>query len=347
MRLLPGNDIGIDLGTATILIYMKGKGIILQEPTVVAVDTDTGKLLAVGQDAQKMLGRTPGNISAIRPLRDGVISNYELTQQMLRYFIGKVGKHPLFKPRIMVCVPSFVTEVEERAVLDACGQAGAGRTYLIEEPKAAAIGAGIDITSPCGHMVVDIGGGTTDIAVLSLNDTAISTSIKVAGDKFNEAVIRFFRKKHNMLLGERTAEEIKINIGCVCPREETARMRVKGRSLVTGLPKMIEVGSDEIMEAFQEPASDIYEAVHRVLERTPPELVGDIATGGIIMTGGGSMLYGLDAYLAKRTGIRTYVADDPVACVARGTGEALDHLDLYRDGLLYLSRNKANIDKRN
>lgn len=341
---MPGSDIGIDLGTATILIFVRGKGIVLQEPTVVAVNTETGEPIAIGNEAQKMLGRTPGNIKAIRPLRDGVISNFDVTREMMRYFLGKVSSHPLFKPRMMICVPSFVTEVEERAVLDAAAQTGAGRTYLIEEPKAAAIGAGLDITSPRGHMLVDIGGGTTDIAVLSLNDTVVSSSIRLAGDKFNDAVIRYFRKKYNLLLGERTADEIKRTIGCAIPREGRPTMKVKGRYLVTGLPKMLEVSSDELLEAFEEPTRAIYDAVHRVLENTPPELIGDIATDGIVMTGGGSLLWGLDRYLSEKTGIPCRVADDPVSCVARGTGDALKHLELYRDGLLNISRNVANID---
>ncbi|MDR3644996.1 MAG: rod shape-determining protein MreB [Clostridia bacterium] len=337
---MPGSDIGIDLGTATILITIRGKGIVLNEPTVVAVDKGTNHILAIGTEAQKMLGRTPGNIEAVRPLRDGVISNYDLTEQLVRYFIKKVGAHLLFKPIIMICVPSLITEVEERAVVDAAMQAGARRVYLIEEPKAAAIGAGIDITSPYGHMVVDIGGGTTDIAVITLNDIAVSTSVKVAGDKFNEAVIRHFRKRHSILIGERTAEEIKIRIGCVTPREQTISMPVKGRCLLTGLPKMLEITSDEIMEALVEPAGIIYEAIHWVLERTPPELVGDISTGGIVMTGGGSLLCGLDRYISKRTGIKAIVADDPVTCVAKGTGKALESHGQLQDGLLYISRNK-------
>lgn len=339
---MPGNDIGIDLGTATVLINVKGKGIVLREPSVVAVDRDTDSIVAIGTEAQKMLGRTPGNISAVRPLRDGVISDYDLTEKMLRYFIKKVCGFFIFKPRIMICVPSLITEVEERAVHEAAISSGARKAYLIEEPIAAAIGAGIDITKPNGNMVVDIGGGTTDIAVISLTDTAFTNSIKVAGDKFDEAITRFLRKKYSVLIGERTAEEIKMNIGCVYPREVKASMQVKGRCLITGLPKMLEITSEEILEALTEPAHSILEAVHYVLEHTPPELVGDIINNGIVLTGGGSLLYGMDKLISDYTGIHTYVADDAVTCVARGTGIALDNLDVLQDGLLYLSRNRHN-----
>ncbi|HEX3026192.1 MAG TPA: rod shape-determining protein MreB [Clostridia bacterium] len=338
---MPGSDIGIDLGTATILVYIKGKGIVLKEPSVVAVDKDTDEIVAVGLEAQKMLGRTPGNIIAVRPLREGVISNFNLTEQMLKYTIKKVGSHLLFKPRMMICVPSIITEVEERAVVDAALQAGARKAYLIEEPVAAAIGAGIDISKPCGSMIVDIGGGTTDIAVLSLKDVAISTSIKVAGDKFDEAVVRYIRRRYNVLIGERTAEEVKIKIGCVYPQEERRIMAVKGRSLVTGLPKSLQVTSDEIMEAFEDPANAIYEAIHSVLESTPPELVGDISTNGILLTGGGSLIRGLDQLIMKRVGIPAHIAEDPVSCVAIGTGKALDKLGDLKDGLLYISKNKT------
>ena len=343
MSILPGSDIGIDLGTATTLISIRGKGIVLNEPSVVAVDKNTEEIVAYGAEAQSMLGRTPGNLVAVRPLRDGVISDYDLTQRMLRHYIRRVCAYLLFKPRIMICVPSLVTEVEERAVRDAAKQAGARRAYLIAEPIAAAIGAGLDIDGPHGYMIVDVGGGTTDVAVLTLGNIAVSASVKVAGDKFNEAVIRYFRKKHGVLVGERTAEEVKIKIGCVLPRDETVSMKVKGRSLISGLPKMLEVTSDEIMEAFLEPAELIYEAVHKVLSNTPPELIGDIATGGIWMTGGGSLLSGLDRYLSKRTGIATRVAQDAVSCVARGTGISLEHLGDIPDGPLHLSRNNVNV----
>lgn len=340
VKYLPGSDIGIDLGTATILVNIKGKGIVLKEPSVVAVDNENDRIVAIGTEAQRMLGRTPGNIVAVRPLREGVISNYELTQQMLRYFIKKVCGYFLFKPRLMVCVPSLITEVEERAVLDAAAQAGARKTYLIEEPVAAAIGAGIDISRPCGNMIVDIGGGTSDIAVISLKDIAVSTSIKVAGDKFDEAIVKYIRRKYSVLIGERTAENIKIKIGCVYPREEKVSIQVKGRSLITGLPKMFEITSDEMLEALDETGTAIVNAVRKVLDKTPPELIGDISTNGIILTGGGSLLYGLDSLITKHTGIKCTIADDPVSCVARGTGKALDNLNELQDGLLYVSKNK-------
>ncbi len=264
-------DIGIDLGTASVLVYVKGKGVVLNEPSVVAINKDDGRLLSVGADAQAMLGRTPGNIVAIRPLRDGVISDYDMTERMLKEFIRKVtgGFHHIFKPRVIICVPSGITEVEERAVVDAGIQAGAGRVYLIEEPVAAAIGAGIDITKPEGHMVVDIGGGTSDIAVISLKGVVESASIKVAGDQFNEAIVKYMRRKHNILIGERTAEQMKMQIGCVFPKEEETTIEIKGRCLLTGLPKLITVTSTEMMDAFEEPVERILEAVHNVLERTP------------------------------------------------------------------------------
>lgn len=323
-------DIGIDLGTATVLIYIKGKGIVMREPAVVAIDKNSNKLLAVGEEARRMLGRTPGNIIAIRPLRDGVISDYDITERMLKYFINKVcGSKALrlFKPRIMVCVPSGVTEVERRAVIDAAVQAGARNTYLIEEPIAAAIGAGIDIAKACGSMVVDVGGGTTDIAVISLGGIVVSTSIKTAGDKFDEAIVRYMRKKHNIMVGERTAEELKINIGTVYPRVQEVSMDIRGRNLVTGLPMTITVTSTEMMEALEEPISSIVEAVHSVLEKTPPELAADIGDRGIVMTGGGSLIYGLDKLIQEKTGINVIIADDAISCVALGTGQALENIE--------------------
>lgn len=328
-----GLDIGLDLGTASVLIYIKGKGIVLREPSVVAIDKNTDRILAVGEEARKMLGRTPGNIVAIRPLRDGVISDYHITEKMLRYFLNKVSANnffKLFKPRVMICVPSGVTEVEKRAVEDAAVQAGARKTYLIEEPIAAAIGAGIDITKACGSMVVDIGGGTTDIAVISLGGTVVSTSVKVAGDKFDEAIIRYMRKKHNVMIGERTAEDLKINIGTVYPRPNEVQMDIRGRNLVTGLPKTITVTSTEIMEALEEPVSSVIEAVHSVLERTPPELASDISDRGIVMTGGGCLVYGMDKLLEEKTGIKVIIADDAISCVAIGTGKTLDNLDYLK-----------------
>ena len=334
-------DIGIDLGTASVLVYIKGKGVVLNEPSVVAIDKNTGRLLKVGAEAQAMLGRTPGNIVAIRPLRDGVISDYDMTERMLKEFIRKVtGGFHLFPPRIMVCVPSGITEVEERAVIDAGRQAGARRVYLIEEPVAAAIGAGIDITKPDGHMVVDIGGGTSDIAVISLSGVVESASIKVAGDQFNESVVKYMRRKHNILIGERTAEQMKMEIGCVYPKEEEATIEIKGRCLMTGLPKTITVNSTEMMEAFEEPVERILEAVHNVLERTPPELVADISNNGIVMTGGGSLVDGFDKLITARTGIHTVVAEDAISCVAEGTGKSLNYLGDMQDGTVNLSRRR-------
>ena len=333
-------DIGIDLGTASVLIYVKGQGIVLNEPSLVAMDKNTGKLLKVGADAQAMLGRTPGNIVAIRPLRDGVISDYDMTERMLKEFIHKVNGFQLFKPRVIICVPSGITEVEERAVIDAGVQAGARSVYLIEEPVAAAIGAGIDITKPDGHLIIDIGGGTTDIAVISLSGVVESASIKVAGDMFNEAVIKYIRRKHNVLIGERTAEDLKIQIGCVFPQEEEETVEVKGRCLMTGLPKVFTVSSSEMIEAFEEPAERILEAVHSVLEKTPPELVADISTNGIVMTGGGSMVKGFDKLVESRTGIATTVAENAIQCVAMGTGQSLDWVSSMQDGTVNLSRRK-------
>ena len=333
-------DIGIDLGTASVLVYVKGKGVVLNEPSVVAMDKNTGKLLQVGAEAQAMLGRTPGNIVAIRPLREGVISDYDMTEKMLREFIRKVTGFQLFKPRVLICVPSGITEVEERAVIDAGIQAGARKAYLIEEPVAAAIGAGIDITKPDGHMVVDIGGGTADIAVISLSGVVESASIKIAGDQLNESIVKYMRRKHNLLVGERTAEDMKIKIGCVFPREEELTMDVKGRCLLTGLPRVVTVSSAEMMDAFEEPVERIVEAVHSVLERTPPELVADISTNGIMMTGGGSLVSGFDKLISARTGIQTFIADDAISCVAIGTGKSLDELNNMQDGTMNLSRRK-------
>ena len=333
-------DIGIDLGTASILVYIKDKGVVLREPSVVAIDKNTGKLLKVGTDAQQMLGRTPGNIIAIRPLREGVISDYDMTERMLREFIRKVTSVRLFKPRVVICVPSGITEVEERAVIDAGIQAGARRVYLIEEPLAAAIGAGIDITKPDGHMVVDIGGGTSDVAVISLSGIVESASIKVAGDQFDEAVVKYIRKKHNVLIGDRTAEELKMSIGCVYPRDEEVSMEIKGRCLMTGLPRVFTVTSSEMIEAFEEPAARILEAIHSVLERTPPELVADISTYGIVMTGGGSLVWGFDRLIESHTGIETHVADDAISCVAYGTGKSLDWIADMQDGTMNISRSK-------
>ncbi len=327
-----GSDIGIDLGTASVLVYVKGKGVVLKEPSVVAFDRDTNKIKAIGEEARLMLGRTPGNIVAVRPLRQGVISDYTVTEKMLKYFIQKaVGKQRFRKPRISVCVPSQVTEVEKKAVEDATYQAGARDVAIIEEPIAAAIGAGIDISRPCGNMIVDIGGGTTDIAVISLGGTVVSTSIKIAGDDFDEAIVRYMRKKHNLLIGERTAEDIKIKIGSAYRRPEVATLDVRGRNLVTGLPKTITVTSDETEEALKETTSQIVEAVHSVLEKTPPELAADIADRGIVLTGGGCLLYGLEQLIEEKTGINTMTAEEPMTAVAIGTGKFVEFLSGKRD----------------
>ncbi len=322
-----GQDIGIDLGTATVIAYIKGKGIVLREPSVVAVNNLTGEVLAVGHEARRMLGRTPGNIVAIRPLRDGVISDYTVTEKMLKYFINKISGKIFFSPRIMICIPSQVTEVEKKAVIDAASNAGARKVYLIEEPIAAAIGAGIDISKPCGNMIVDIGGGTTDIAVISLGGSVVSSSIKVAGDKFDEYIVKYIKKRHNVMIGERTAEELKQQIGCVFPKIQDMEMDVRGRDLITGLPKTITIYSSEMMEALEEPAMLIVDAVHSVLERTPPELAADISDKGIYMTGGGCLIDGLDRLLQEKTGINVMIAEDAISCVAKGTGKALDNLD--------------------
>ena len=322
-----GQDIGIDLGTATVIAYVKGKGIVLREPSVVAVNNVTGEVLAVGHEARRMLGRTPGNIVATRPLRDGVISDYTVTEKMLKYFISKICRRFFFAPRIMICIPSQVTEVEKKAVIDAASNAGARKVYLIEEPIAAAIGAGIDISKPSGNMIVDIGGGTTDIAVISLGGSVVSSSIKVAGDKFDEYIVKYIKKRHNVMIGERTAEELKQQIGCVFPKIQDMEMDVRGRDLITGLPKTITIYSSEMMEALEEPAMLIVDAVHAVLEKTPPELAADISDKGIYMTGGGCLIDGLDRLLQDKTGINVMIAEDAISCVAKGTGKALDNLD--------------------
>ena len=323
-----GTDIGIDLGTASVLVYVKGKGVVLKEPSVVAFDRNTNKIKAIGEEARLMLGRTPGNIVAVRPLRQGVISDYTVTEKMLSYFISRTVGKSLFgrKPRISVCVPSGATEVEKKAVEDATYQAGAREVSIIEEPVAAAIGAGIDIAKPCGNMIVDIGGGTADIAVISLGGVVVSNSIKVAGDDFDEAIVRFMRKKHNLLIGERTAEEIKINVGTVYKRPENLTMDVRGRNLVTGLPKTVTVTSEETEEALREPAYQIVDVVHNVLERTPPELAADISDRGIVLTGGGSLIQGLEELIEEKTGINTMTAEDPLTAVAIGTGKYIEYL---------------------
>ena len=318
-------EIGIDLGTANILVYVKGKGIILKEPSVVAYDKDTNKIRAVGEEARQMIGRTPGNIMAIRPMRQGVISDYEVTEKMLKYFISKaMGKRAFRKPRVSICVPSSVTEVEKKAVEEATYRAGARDVAIIEEPIAAAIGAGIDITIPFGNMIVDIGGGTTDVAVISLGGTVVSTSIKLAGDDFDDAIMRHVRKKHNLMIGERTAEDIKIQIGTVYSSPQPKSMEVKGRDTITGLPKSVTLTSEEIKEALRDATTQIMETIHSVLEKTPPELAADVAERGIVLTGGGALLGGLEELIEEETGINTIVADNPAQVVAIGTGQYME-----------------------
>ncbi|WP_368489558.1 rod shape-determining protein [Clostridium sp. BJN0013] len=323
-----GTDMGIDLGTATVLVYIKGRGVILKEPSVVAIDKTRDKVLAVGEEAWQMIGRTPGNIVAIRPLRDGVISDYDVTEKMLKYFIGKAcGKKRMSAPRIVVCVPCESTEVEKRAVIDAAKNAGAKKVFLIEEPLAAAIGAGIDITKASGNMVIDIGGGTTDVAVISLGGIVVRSSIKIAGDKFDEAIMKYIRKEHKLMIGERTSEDLKINIGSAFDREEEVTMEIRGRDLVTGLPKNITVSSEEMRIALKEIVNSIADTTHAVLEKTPPELAADIAEKGIFMTGGGSLLNGLSDLIREITKVPVYVVEDPISCVALGTGKVLEYLD--------------------
>ena len=321
-------DLGIDLGTASILVFAKGKGIVLNEPSVVAIDQNTGDFLAVGEEARSMLGRTPGNIRAIRPMRDGVISNYSITEKMLKYFYNRAVGKTLLKPRVIICVPSGITEVEKRAVLEASNHAGASKTFLIEEPIAAAIGSGLDITAPSGNMVIDIGGGTTDVAVISLGGIVISRSIRIAGDDCDEAITRYIRRKHNLMIGERTAEELKLNIGTAYPREKDISMEIRGRNLVTGLPKNIEIYSSEMLEAMEEPLAQIIETIHQVLEKTPPELAADIGNEGVMLAGGGAKLYGMDKLVSEKTGIKVKIAENPIGAVAMGTGKALDWIEL-------------------
>ena len=325
-------DIGIDLGTASILVYVKGKGVILKEPSVVAFDRDSNEVKAIGEEARLMLGRTPGNIIAVRPLRQGVISDYTVTEKMIKYFVQKaLGRRTFQKPRIIICVPSGVTEVERNAVQQATFAAGARDVYLIEEPVAAAIGAGIDISKACGNLIVDIGGGTTDVAVISLGGTVVSTSLKVAGDDFDEAIVRYMKKKHNLLIGDRTAEDIKIKIGTTYPLIENEAMEVSGRNLVTGLPKTVTVTSAETERALQGTSNQIIEAIISVLERTPPELSADILERGIMLTGGGAKLRGLEEMIEERTGINTRTAEEPTQVVAIGTGEYVELMSARRE----------------
>ena len=335
-------DLGIDLGTSNVLVYVDGKGVVIREPSVVAMDKNSGKVLQVGAAARNMLGRTPGNLVAMRPLKDGVISDHEMTVKLLQALFRKAIKTSMFnpKPRVVVCVPSGVTEVEERSVINAAIEAGARRVYLIEEPLAAAMGAGLDIKGPNGHMVVDIGGGTTDIAVLSLNGVAVSSSLKIAGDAFDEAIARYVRRKHGVVIGQVTAEEIKIRIGCVYPRPEDISMLVKGRDTKTGMPRELTLLSSEIFEVLRRPARQIADEVLSVLEETSPELVGDISANGITLTGGGSQIWGMDSLLSERTGVPCTLADDPDSCVAYGCGKSLAWINHMQEGPINIARKR-------
>ncbi|TRO80320.1 rod shape-determining protein [Trichloromonas acetexigens] len=328
------NDLAIDLGTANTLVYLKGKGIVVSEPSVVAVQKDSvggRKVLAVGKEAKKMLGRTPGSIVAIRPMKDGVIADFDITEEMLRYFIQKVhNRKTLVRPRIVICVPSGITQVEKRAVKESAESAGAREVYLIEEPMAAAIGAGLPITEASGNMIVDIGGGTTEVAVISLAGIVYAKSVRVGGDKMDEAIVQYLKRKYNLLIGERTAEQIKIEIGSAYPEEEVHTMEVKGRDLVSGIPKTLEINSTEIRDALSETVNAIVEAVRIALERTPPELAADIVDKGIVLAGGGANLRNLDALLRDETGLPVVIAEDPLSCVVLGSGKVLDELDLLR-----------------
>ena len=336
------SDLGVDLGTANVLIYVEGQGVVIREPSVVAVDKNTGKILQVGADARNMMGRTPGNVVAMRPLKDGVISDHEMTVQMLQHLFRKAIKSSIFnpKPRVVICVPSGVTEVEERTVINAAIEAGARRVYLIEEPLAAALGANLPIEEANGHMVVDVGGGTTDIAVLSLNGVANSSSVEAAGDAFDEAIGRYVRRKHGVVIGQVTAEEIKMRIGCVYPRPEDISMTVKGRDAKTGLPRQIEVFSSEIFEVLRRPSRQITDEVLHVLEETSPELVGDIAQNGITLTGGGSQIWGMDQLITERTAIPCTMADDPDSCVVYGCGKSLSWINTMQEGPINLARKR-------
>ena len=333
-------DIAVDMGTASTLLFEQGKGVVIREPTVVAVDKYTGKMLKVGQDAQKMLGRTPANIVAIHPVSAGVISDYEIAAQMLRDLVSRVTSFSLFKPRVLACVPSSITGVEERAMIDAAIEAGGRKVYLLETAVATALGAGVDISKPYGHMVIDIGGGTTEIAVVSAGGVVECESIKVAGTSFDDAIVKFIRKKYNVLIGLSTAEELKRSIGGVIQRPEGGVEEVKGRDLARCMPKTVEIDSNELIEAFVDPMNTILEAIHTVLERTPPQLVGDLDKNGIIMSGGGSLLYGIDRLIERSTGIRTVVVDDPVSCAAYGAGKMLKYLDDMQDGMINFYRKR-------
>lgn len=335
------DDMGIDLGTANTLVHCKDKGIIIREPSVVAVEKDTNEVLAIGAEAKRMIGRTPGNIVAIRPMKDGVIADYEITQSMLKYFIKQaMGNRTFVRPRILVGVPSGVTEVEKRAVVDATIEAGAREAYLIEEPMAAAIGAGLPVQEATGSMVVDIGGGTCEVAVISLGGIVVSKSIRTGGDAMDDAIVRYIRKTFSLLIGERTAEEVKINIGTAMPLENPEEMDIRGRDLVSGLPKNITINSNQVCEALNEPVTNILDAVRNTLERTPPELAADIMDRGVVMTGGSSLLRNLDRIMSRDTGMPVYVSDDALSCVALGTGLAVENVDVYKKG--FMASNSTN-----
>lgn len=328
-------DMGIDLGTANTLVHVKGRGIVLREPSVVAIQRDTGEVLAVGEEAKQMIGRTPGNIVAIRPLKDGVIADFDVTQAMLKYFIRKaMGGRSFIKPQVIVGVPSGVTEVEKRAVIDATQQAGAREAHVIEEPMAAAIGAGLPVHEPTGNMVVDIGGGTTEVAVISLGGVVTSRSIRIGGDEMDEAIVQYVKRTYNLMIGERTAEEVKISIGSAIVRTVDEKLDIRGRDLVTGLPKTLTISAHEVQRALSEPVSSIIDAVKITLEKTPPELAADIMDRGIVMTGGGSLLRGLDQLLSRETGMSVYLSDDALSCVANGTGIALENIELLKRVLM-------------
>jgi rod shape-determining protein MreB len=332
-------DIGIDLGTANILVYVRSKGIIIREPSVVALDKESGKILAVGEEARRMIGRTPGNIVAVRPMKDGVIADYDVTETMLKYFIEKVSPKPrLFRPQVVVCIPSGVTSVEKRAVLEAAMQAGAKHTYLIEEPMSAAVGAGIDIYEASGNMVVDVGGGTTDVAIISLGGIVVSESLRIGGDKFDEAIIKYIKKMYNLMIGERTAEEVKMQIGSAYPEGEGKSMEIRGRDLVTGLPRTLNFTSADSFQAMAEPITNVIDGIKSVLERTPPELASDIVDKGIVLSGGGSLLDGFTKLLSEETGIPIHLAEDPLSCVVLGTGRLLESIDVLKSNLIVGSR---------
>ncbi|WEG13134.1 rod shape-determining protein [Pullulanibacillus sp. KACC 23026] len=321
-------DIGIDLGTANVLIYVKGRGIVLNEPSVVAIDTKTQRPLAVGEEARRMVGRTPGNIVAIRPLRDGVIADFEITEVMLKHFINKINvKGFLAKPRILICTPTNITSVEQKAIREAAEKSGGKTIYLEEEPKVAAVGAGMDIFQPSGNMVIDIGGGTTDIAVLSMGDIVTASSIRMAGDKFDQEILNYIKREYKLLIGERTAEDIKIAVATVYPGSRNEEISIRGRDMVSGLPKTLSITSNEIQRALEEPVSSIVQAAKNVLERTPPELSADIIDRGVILTGGGALLHGIDQLLASELKVPVVIAENPMTCVAEGTGKMLEHLD--------------------